>query len=141
MKKSVMLVALLLMMSTVMFAQRGHRRGVPNKAKATPEAMAARRADRMKAEVSLNDDQYTKVKAIYLKFAESQSKVRQDTTLTKEASRAETKKLMDASEAEIKTVLTPEQQTKWAEFRKTQRDQRGGRRGKGGAGDDSDKKK
>ncbi len=31
----------------------------------------------MKTELSLNDDQYTKVKAIYVKFADGQAKVRQ----------------------------------------------------------------
>lgn len=139
MKKSVMLIALLLM-STLMFAQKGQHRGGP-KGKASPEAMATRRADRMKTEVSLSDDQYTKVKAIFVKFTEGQAKVRQDSTLTRDASRAETKKLMDATEAELKTVLTPEQQTKWAEAKKAQRD----RRGKGGrpqgAGDTDDDSK
>ena len=135
------MLVVLLLMSTLMFAQRGAYRGGHDRAKADPEAMATRRADRMKSELSLNDDQYTKVKAIYVKFAEGQAKVRQDSTMTREASRAETKKLMDASETELKAVLTPEQQTRWAEFKKAQRDRRGGRHGKGGAGDDADMEK
>ncbi len=61
--------------------------------------------------------------------------------MTREASRAETKKLMDASETELKAVLTPEQQTKWAELKKTQRNRREARHGKGGADDDADMKK
>ena len=122
-----------------MFAQRGAHHGGP-KGKPNPEAMAARRADRMKTEVSLSDDQYTKVKAIFVRFSEDQAKVRNDSTLTRDASREQTKKLMDATEAEVNKVLTPAQQTKWAEYKKTQQDRRGKRKGKAGA-DTEDVKK
>lgn len=121
------MLIVLLLLSTLMFAQRGAHR-VGQRGKPSPEAMATRRADRMKAELSLTDDQYIKVKTIYLKFADSQAKIRQDSTLARDASREETKKLMTASEEEVNAVLTPEQRTKWEEFKKTQRD----RRGKGG---------
>lgn len=139
MKKNLMLIALLLM-STLMFAQRGSHQGGP-KGKPNPEAMAARRADRMKTEVSLTDEQYTKVKAIFVKFSEDQAKVRKDSTLTRDASREQTKQLMEATEAEVNKVLTPAQQTKWAEYKKTQQDRRGSRRGKGGADADDTRKK
>src|SRR5450755_3373736 len=83
MKKHVMLMALM-MMSTMIFAQRH---------KPDPKAMADKRTDKMKTELSLNDDQYSKVKTINENFALRHVQLRRDTSLTVGTVRNQMKKL------------------------------------------------
>ncbi|MEJ0055228.1 MAG: hypothetical protein WDN75_05975 [Bacteroidota bacterium] len=72
MKKNMMLAGLM-MVSTIIFAQH-HKRDA--------SGMAAKRSEKMKTELSLTDDQYAKVKAINEKYAASYAKLRSDTSLT-----------------------------------------------------------
>jgi Phage integrase, N-terminal len=103
MKKNVMLVALM-MVSTIIFAQHPH---------GDPKAMADKRADRMKKELSLNDDQYGRVKGINEKFAESHVRLRADTALSVGTVRNRMKAMRTEQEAQLKSVLTADQWTKW----------------------------
>lgn len=127
MKKRVVFVGLM-MVSTILFAQGGgpKHRGF---------AMGSGRIDRMKSELSLTDDQVTKMKAISEKYVQSFEQLRKDTLITVAASRAKGRKLFADEQSEIKGVLTPVQQAKWTELmakRKRDRDShKGGKHYKG----------
>ncbi len=107
MKKNLMFVALVLM-SAVAFAQKGkHGHGHD------PKERAARMADHLKKELSLNDDQYAKVKSLNEKYTERYRAVRKDTSLTRGRSMSQMKRIRGEQETELKKILTPEQTTKW----------------------------
>jgi hypothetical protein len=103
MKKNVMFLALMMMSTSILFAQRQRD---------DSRTMDSRRSERLKKELSLNDDQVTKMKAIHTKFAERHSLLRRDTALTVGSARKQSAKLRAEQEAELKGVLTPEQWTK-----------------------------
>ena len=103
MKKNMMWVGLM-MLSTIIFAQRGSDRG-PNSTK---------RSEKMKTELKLNDDQYAKVKVINEKFAASHTKLRSDTALTIGTARKRKEKLKTEHDAQLKSVLTEAQWTQWS---------------------------
>lgn len=71
----------------------------------------------MKKELSLSDDQYAKVKAINKNFGEQLKTLRSDSTLSREATRAERKKIRDEKNAAIKGILTPDQYNKWVSMK------------------------
>src|SRR6478609_6428970 len=101
--KKQLLVAGLMMVSTIIFAQR-HYRG---------NHTGTGRADRMKKELSLNDDQYGKLKTIDKTFAERWTKLRADTAITVGSARNQMKHLREEHQEEVKGVLTADQWTKW----------------------------
>lgn len=93
------------------------------------------RAERLKTELGLTDDQAAKIKAIYekdqAKNVEEMKKLREDTTLSREDKGKKMRELFAATAEEIKPILTPEQQTKWKEEMEKRRAEggRGGARG------------
>ena len=126
MKKNMMLAGLM-MVSTIIFAQ--HHKG-------DPSGMAEKRSEKMKTELSLTDDQYGKVKAINEKYAASYSKLRSDTSLTIGTSRKKMVKLRTDQEAQIKSVLTEAQLTKWTALKAKREEDRKNHKHKGGKGRD-----
>lgn len=118
MKKGVVLVGLI-MVSTILFAQgEGPRRH--------GYAMGSGRIDRMKSELSLTDDQVTKLKGISEKYVQSFEQLRKDTLITVATSRAKARKLFADEQSEINRVLTPAQQAKWTEIKAKRKDHKGG---------------
>jgi len=109
MKKCSLLLGLL-MVSTIMFAQR----------KGDPMDRAARQADKMKTELSLDDVQYKAVKAINEDFANRQLKLRGDSTLSKQEIQKRAWALRDEKNAAIAKVLTEDQKSKWKSYRVSQ---------------------
>jgi hypothetical protein len=109
MKKCSLLVGLL-MVSTIMFAQR----------KGDPMDRAARQADRMKMELSLDDVQYKAVKAINEEFANRQLTLRRDSTLSKQEMQKKAWTLRDEKNAALAKVLTEDQKSKWKSYRASQ---------------------
>ena len=102
------------MVSTLMFAQR----------KGDPMDRAARQADKMKTELSLDDVQYKAVKAINEDFANRQLKLRGDSTLSKQAKQKKAWTLRDEKNATIAKVLTEDQKSKWKSYRVSQAEKR-----------------
>lgn len=131
MKKSMMLMGLMLV-STIIFAQhRGFHR----------DSTGTKHLEKMKTDLSLNDDQYARVKAINEKFTASRVKLRSDTSLTVGTMRNRMKKLETDKEVQFKGVLTETQWTKWTtartkhqEDRKKHRHHGGDHKGKGEKG-------
>jgi hypothetical protein len=102
MKKNVMFLVLM-MMSTIIFAQRhqGEQKGSGN-------------SERLKKELSLSDDQFSKVKSIKTKYAQRRAAIRKDSTLTQGTARKQLKNLTADQETELKGVLTADQWTKYS---------------------------
>ena len=113
MKKCGLLLGLLVV-STIMFAQR----------KGDPMDRAARQADKMKTELSLDDVQYKAVKVINEDFANRQLKLRGDSTLSKQEKQKKAWTLRDEKNATIAKVLTEDQKSKWKSYRVSQAEKR-----------------
>lgn len=101
MKKIVIFFGLM-MVSTIIFAQR----------RVDPIERAAKQADKMKTELSLDEVQYKAVKAINEEYAEKQIQVWRDSTLSRESRHDRMRTLHDEKEAAMKKVLTEEQHEK-----------------------------
>lgn len=140
--KKLIFAAFALIFSVGMFAQqpqRGERREFK------PEEMATRQAEHMKAELSLDDEQYKSVYTLFLKRNEEMKKEfanrQEGQQVDREARRAEMIKKQEAMNAELKKILTAEQYTKYQEMQKKEQERRrqggpqGGPRGpQGGPG-------
>lgn len=111
MKKSAMIFGLMIV-STVIFAQ----------GKRDPMERSGKQAERMKTELGLDDVQYQAVKAINEEFAVKHSKVRQDSTLSKEGKHKQMRTLHQEKHAALGKVLTEEQKNKWASLRSSRSD-------------------
>lgn len=88
---------------------------------ADPMIRAARQADKMKSELSLDDVQYKSVKAIHEEFVGKQNQVRMDSALSTEAKRELMKSLQNEKSEAVKKVLTKDQITKWNAYQKSQK--------------------
>jgi len=116
MKKNLML-AVLVLISAVTFAQKG-------KHSHDPKERATRSADHLKKELSLNDDQYAKVKSLNEKYSERYAAVRKDTSLTRGRTMSQMKSIRGERETELKKILTPEQVTKWDALKAKRQEER-----------------
>ena len=127
--KTVKILSLTLLMS-ILFAgtsfaqQRGQRdqQARPtSETRATPEERAARRVEMMKESLNLTPDQVTKIQALQTQRAKDQQNAHKDMQAKREA-----------YDAQLKSILTPEQYQKLQEQRKDMRS--GGKQGKGNRG-------
>ncbi len=132
--------SLLILLSTcaLSFAEDAKPAEAGRRAGGRGQAMdAGARADRLKTELGLTDDQTAKIKAIYekdqAKNADELKKLREDTTTSREDKAKKYREIFAATAEEIKPILTPEQQTKWKEQQEKRRAEGGARRGQGGA--------
>lgn len=98
---------------------------------ADPMKRAARQADKMKLELSLDDVQYKSIKAIHEEYAGKQSQVRMDSALSKDAKRDLMKSLQREKSEAFKKVLSDEQSKKWQAYQKAQRHKHQSKRQKG----------
>ena len=102
MKRSLIL-AMLMMVSILTFAQKERK---------SPVERAAKQTDRMKSELSLSDQQYASIKGINEQYATKREALFKDQSLKGEERKAQSKELRVNQEKEINSVLTPEQKTK-----------------------------
>lgn len=131
-----------LLACTLVFAQQGDHKDKGQKGPRDPKATAAKHADKLKGDLTLNDTQYTKVKAIYEQYEQDQATLRRDTSLTKSQEHTRMKKLRDDRDASLKGALTAEQWTKWEAIKQEKKDakdarkeeKKDGKKGKDGAG-------
>lgn len=115
MKKNVMFLGMMIM-STIIFAQGQ---------KGDSHAAGTRRSDYLKKELSLSDDQVTKVKAIQTKFAARHAAIHKDTSLTQGTAQKQRMNLRVEQETELKGVLTPDQWTKYTAMKAKRGEWRG----------------
>jgi len=76
------------------------------------------------AELNLSEEQEEKLKEIRRKYQEEGIALRMDKNISVENKRAKAKELRKAQAADMKTVLTPEQYTKYQEMKKEKRAQK-----------------
>jgi protein CpxP len=129
MKKLLLMVALVFGMTSV-FAQsptateknkgkqgqqKGQKKGNGQAKKLTPEERAAKHTEKMKTELTLTDDQISKVKAITLTRAQKIDEVRAKYAAAKDKAnfKTERKAAFQAWETDLKGILTPEQLSKY----------------------------
>ena len=118
MKRNVVVAIIMMISTTIIYAQQNEA--------AHPRHQ---RGDRMSEVLSLSDEQTETIKGIHKKYADKFGEIRKDSTLTREDKKNAGQSLHKEKEAEINSVLTPEQNEKWdtykserAEERKEQRE-------------------
>lgn len=116
MKLRLLLAVAALMVGSVAFAQQGEGRargeGRERGERLTVEQIAKRKSDRMKKELSLNEQQYTKVYKLQLKQAKRQAKMWRKSF-----------EQQRAFKADVKLILTEEQFAKYEQGEKARRQQ------------------
>lgn len=115
--KKLILSAVATVFAISSFAQDGA------KVKKTPEEVATKRADKLKTELTLSDEQRSKVYTILLDNTTKVRAVKEKYPNDKKAAKAEIKPLRETCDASIKSVLTPEQVTKWEQLKKEKKEQ------------------
>lgn len=97
-----------------------------------PEQMAARRLEQMTTQLQLTPEQRTKIEAIQTTMAPRTKAIYDDATLSREQRREKMRPLREESDAQIRQVLTAEQQTKFDEMQAQRRARFGNMGGPGG---------
>ncbi len=83
-----------------------------------PEQMAQKHTERLTERLDLSEEQAAKVKAIQLDAIADRQEARENGEWTKENRRAYMQQQRSEKEAELKEVLTDEQEQKWEELKK-----------------------
>ena len=121
--KTVKILSLTLFMSIfcvgMSFAQQQGQKG--QKTKETSEERASKRVEMMKKTLDLTPDQVTKLQAIQTQFAKDREQAKEN--------RQDMKAKREAYDAQVKSILTPEQYQKYQDQRKD-RKKNGGKHGK-----------
>lgn len=107
--KNMMILTLLMVFVTIPGFSQEDRPEHPKKEnmkKLTPEEKAKKRTEKMTEILGLNDDQASKIESINLEHAIEMDKIK----LEHKALKDKTKKQREATEINIKSVLTTEQQ-------------------------------
>lgn len=94
----------------------------------SPQERANKVTEEMVKDFGISEEQKTKVQALALKRAETVSAIKMKGKEEKKAHRADMKKANEEFEKELKTVLTPEQFTKWEAKKKQMKEKRKERR-------------
>ncbi len=106
--KKILLILFAIAIASINIMAQGPQDG--NAPKRSPEERAAKMTERMTKELVLTADQQTKLKALILKREKE-----------REERMKEEKARMDKMDAEIKTILTPEQYQKFEQKRNEMR--------------------
>lgn len=132
------LVAGSLLAGTALQAQDAPKEKPPG-AQGGPGVRARPNADQIAKDLSLTDEQKTKLKAALEEQQAKMKALRADTSLTPEEKKAKAKELREANQAKMKEILTPEQLEKWQKMQRNRGP--GGPGGKPAAGGDNAPKK
>lgn len=110
--KKILMTTLAVLGFTVLFAQ--HHEGGHGK---------SAQADKLKSVLSLSEEQYARAKAIDSKYAGKHAELRKDSTsrMTKHDA---FKTMRRDKRQELESILTPEQKTKWSDYRAEQKTKR-----------------
>ncbi len=103
------------------------------KIRKSPQEMANKKADKLKTELGLTDEQRGKVyTAVYDKISKMQAiKEKYKDNKDKKAKHAEMKTVQDNFDSSMKTILTTDQYTKWQTIREKQKEKHKDKKGKG----------
>lgn len=103
-----------------------------SKVKRSPEEMANRKADKLKTELGLSDDQRGKVYTVFLDKINKREAIqaKYKDSKDKKAMKAEMKTVEETAETNLKGILTTEQFTKWQTLREERKQQHKDKKGK-----------
>lgn len=90
-----------------------------------------RRADMLKQNLGLSDDQTTQVKAIYQDSQTKMETLRSNSSLSQDDRRSQMMDIRKGENDKINALLTPDQKTKYAAWEQQMRSRRGGGSGGG----------
>jgi Spy/CpxP family protein refolding chaperone len=82
------------------------------------------RGESMSKVLSLDDEQTETIKGIHKKYADKFGAIRMDSTMSREDKRSAGHSLRNEKDAEIKSILTPEQNKKWRTYETERAEQR-----------------
>lgn len=131
MKKSIFAVAMAVIMMTsvsVSAQGRGAMAGAP-KEKPTVEQMAQHRTDMMKKNLNLTDEQAKKVYDLNLKRAKDMEKNRSNAETDRQKRMDAMQSARTAEDAQMKSILTPEQYATWQQNQQRSAQKKDGMRG------------
>jgi Spy/CpxP family protein refolding chaperone len=114
MKRTMIVLGALMMLSSLIFAQKKER----------PHGQREGHLERLKTELSLSDAQYASIKGINKKYAEQFSQIRKDSVTTRKDKHTTLKGLREKRQSEINSVLSPEQKTKLETLKKQRAEKR-----------------
>ncbi len=106
----------LLVLTTAANAQEKERK--------SPEERAKMQTERMTKELGLSPEQAARVEALNAKYAEEAEAYRAQMEAEREKRKQEGKARLEAHDADLKAVLTPEQYTQWMALREKQMERR-----------------
>jgi len=115
---NVFLAVIVLFISNNVFAQNK----TSQKADRTPESMSRRHADKMKAELNLNDEQTQKVYDLNLKYNKEMQTERAQKEKERSAKMEGFKKKKEQKNAELKKILTDDQYEKMLKNQEAQKE-------------------
>ena len=103
------------------------------KVRKSPEEIAAKRSAQLKEKLELTDDQKTKVYASMLDKINRKQAIKEKYKggTDKKSMRMEMKAVEDGFDADMKSILTAEQYTKWQGIKTKQKEKHKEKRGKG----------
>ncbi len=110
-------MAFCLLAGSSAFAQQNRSAQAP-KERPTAEQMAQHRTERMTKELGLNEAQAKQVYALNLQQAKAMEAKRDD----KQADRQKMQTARQANDAQMKSILTADQYTKWSEMQNARQD-------------------
>ena len=114
-KKSFVLVLVSLFVVSV------SAQGPDKKPRMTPEERVSKQVEMMTKQLDLTADQQAKIKEINLKYSQQMADHAKQSKEEMKKNREKMETQMEAKNAELKQVLTPEQYEKWQEKRKEMR--------------------
>ena len=116
--KTVKILSLTLLMSIfcagMMYAQSQQGRNKGQKTSMTTEQRASKQVEAMQKSLNLTPDQVTKLKAVRSQFAKDQAQLR----TSKQGAQQDMKAKREAYDAQVKSILTPEQYQKYQDQHK-----------------------
>jgi Spy/CpxP family protein refolding chaperone len=114
MKRSMVLVTAIMMISSVIFAQTKDKH----------QRNGARQAEKFKSELSLDATQYASIKDINKKYGAHFAKLRLDSTTGRNEKHTLIRNLRDDKEKEIVALLTADQKTKYEKLKAVRAEKR-----------------
>lgn len=114
MKRTMIVLSALMMLSSLIFAQKKERH----------HGQREGHLEKLKTELSLTDAQYASIKGINKKYAEQFSQIRKDSVTTRKDKHTTLKGLREKRQSEINSVLSPEQKTKLETLKKQREEKR-----------------
>ena len=79
----------------------------------SPQAKAKKMVGKLNSVVMLQGDQWAKVNNLYIDFVTKKDAVKNDVSLSKDVMKSKIQALKADRDKQLKTILTPEQWTKW----------------------------